>query len=93
MRGYTANTDFKADKPFLYPAPRSFKPSENLKEFVKWSEGSQYEAGDKFSDKLTEFNINAVDHTLETNTTVYRTAEWMVSLRGDRQERVKVNKA
>ena len=51
-------------------------------------EGSNYNPDkNKFVDKFDESNVNAILHTLDKSTSVYRNAEWQASLRGDRGER------
>lgn len=87
LRGYASKTPFRADRPFLFPAPRSFKPAEALKNFAKDGKLTHYDVRNKFTDRLTEANSNLVNHTLDTNTTVFINAEWMATLRNDRQER------
>ena len=60
-----------------------------LEDRVKYVEGSNYDSDrNKFVDKFVEPNANAILHTLEKSTTVYRNAEWMANLRTDRKERV-----
>jgi hypothetical protein len=59
-----------------------------LKEGVVNLDGSNYNpTKNKFVDKFDESNVNAILHTLEKSTSVYRNAEWPASLRGDRRER------
>lgn len=88
LREYKNTTSFNADAPWLYPAPRSFRPEVSLSPGVTFVKGSNYDSQkNKFVDKFEESNANAILHTLENSTTIYRNAEWMASLRGDRKER------
>lgn len=51
--------------------------------------GTNYDAQrNKFVDKFVEPNANAIMHTLQSKSGVYRNAEWAASLRTDRQERM-----
>lgn len=43
LRGYEAIGEFKADKPWLYPAPRSFKPQQAMKECRTFVNGTNYD--------------------------------------------------
>lgn len=59
-----------------------------LSKCVDRVKGSNYDpAKNQFKDKLLEANANAILHTLEKSTSVYRTSEWVNGLRGDREER------
>lgn len=88
LRGYEGVSDFKADSPWLYPAPKGFAPCHTLKHAVNLVKGSNFDAKkNKFSDRFDESNANGILHTLEASTTVYRNAEWHAALRGDRRER------
>ena len=61
---------------------------------MKYVKGSNYDAWkNKFADRFEESNANAILHTLEKSTSVYRNAEWMASLRGDRKERKEMSKS
>lgn len=52
---------------------------------MKRVQGSNYDGKkNKFVDRYAEANANNIVHTLEKPTTVYRNAEWMTTLRGDR---------
>jgi len=56
---------------------------------VKRVAGSNFDPKmNKFVDRYVEPNANAILHTLENSTSVYRNAEWHANLRNDRQERV-----
>ena len=53
LRGYKPTSGFKGDKPWLLPAPKSFKPSEALKEVADKVSGSHYNSGkNRFTDKF-----------------------------------------
>lgn len=89
MRSYKNTAEFKAEQPFLYPAPKSFKPSVVLKDAVTYIEGSNYDAKkNSFLDKFVEPNANGIRHTCEKSTSIYRAREWETQLRGDRKERI-----
>ena len=77
----------------MVPSPRSFAPKSQLEEALKRVQGSNYNGKkNKFVDRYAEANANNIVHTLEKPTTVYRNAEWMITLRSDRQERASRNK-
>jgi hypothetical protein len=94
LRQYKHLSNFNADAPWVYPAAKSFRPEVTLNSNVKYVKGSNYDAlKNKFVDRFEEPNANAILHTLEKSTTVYRNAEWMASLRGDRKERKEMSKS
>lgn len=77
LRGYRNKSPFKADAPWLYPAPKAFSPEHTLKNFVDQAAGSHYTPQkNTFVDKFNESNVNQILPTLEKSTTVYRNAEW-----------------
>lgn len=89
LRNYKNKGSFNADEPWHYPSPKAFRPAVVLEDRVKYVEGSNFDMQkNKFLDKFVEPNANAILHTLEKSTSVYRNAEWQASLRNDRQERV-----
>lgn len=91
LRQYRRESDFLADQPWLYPAPRSFKPSESLREYAVKAKGTNYDTRkNKFLDVFDEHNMNEVSHLAGKNVQVFRNAQWMASLRGDRAERNKI---
>ena len=89
LRQHKNMGNFEADAPWMYPSPKAFRPEVMLENRVKYVEGSNYDPKkNKFLDKFVEPNANAILHTLEKSTSVYRNAEWQATLRNDRQERV-----
>lgn len=88
LRQYKNTAGYAAEAPWLYPAPKSFRPEVVLEKGVTYIEGSNYDAQkNNFKDRFVEANANGILHTLEKSTSVYRNAEWQANLRGDRQER------
>lgn len=90
LRQYKQTSEFKANEPFIYPAVRAFRPESCLNTYVQHVKGSNYDAKkNPFKDKFVEPNSGAILHTCESKSpAVYRNAEWMAELRGDRAERV-----
>ena len=75
----------------MYPPKRSFRPESCLAACVSYVQGSNYDAKkNPFLDKFCEPNSGAILHTCGKSPAVYRNAEWMTKLRGDREERIKV---
>jgi len=74
----------------VYPAPKSFRPEVVLAHAKQDTLASNFNPSkNTFVDRFDEPNVNAILHTLEKPTTVYRNAEWQASLRTDRSERRK----
>ncbi len=90
LRQHRIKTDYKHDAPWLYPSTKSFTPAVVLNSSVEYVQESNYNAiKNKFQDRFFEANANAILHTLDKSTSVYRTSEWVNGLRGDREERVR----
>lgn len=86
LRDRKASSPFKADAPWLFPAPKNFSPEYSLKDMVEKTINSNYNAKkNTFVDKFSESNVNLILPLLENSTTVYRNIEWQCNLRGDRK--------
>ena len=90
LRQYKNQGSFKGEAPFLYPKHSAFAPQVTMREYYDKAAGTNYNTKmNPFLDRFAEPNTNAILHTLGPITpTVYRNAEWMADLRGDRSERV-----
>lgn len=90
LRQYKNQGSFKGEAPFQYPKHAAFSPSVVMKEYFDKAAGTNYNnKQNPFLDRFAEPNANAILHTLGPfSPTVYRNAEWMADLRGDRSERV-----
>lgn len=61
LRQYRRQTEFMADQPWLYPAVKSFRPSESLREQHERAKGSNYDSNkNKFVDAFDERNYNEI---------------------------------
>ena len=73
LRDGKASSLFKADAPWLFPAPKNFSPEHTLKDMVERTIHSNYNAKkNSFVDKFNESNVNQILPLLENSTTVYR---------------------
>lgn len=98
LRRYKNTTNFEGDAPFLYPAPKGFKPELTLKDHVDFVAGTTRDFSKKsFRDKFEEKNVNQIlcmlDSAAKKGTTgCYEQHAWQCDLRGDRKERNKAKK-
>ena len=92
LRSYKNTTNFGADEPFKYPAPKAFSPKAQLKDLTDGMGNKNTEFKIKFKDKFGEKNANEIIHMARKND-VYNNTQWMCNLRGDRDEKIsKANK-
>ena len=98
LRRYKNSTSFEGEQPFLYPAPKGFKPEITLQQHVDFVAGTTRDFSKKsFKDKFEEKNVNSILHLLDSaakkgTVGVYEQHAWQGDLRGDRKERNKAKK-
>ena len=92
LRNYKNTSNFGAEKPFKYPPPKEFSPTEQLKDLADGMKNRNAEYKGLFKDKFGEKNAGEIRHMARRND-VYGNSQWMCNLRGDRDEKInKTNK-